>query len=93
MVIDPVVRRRRASFERVSALIARDPDAAADSLLLMRVDALGDAPLLAATLDDAARALRKRDTAAIPLAWTRVRRALDGVPAQRAGVATWLGTP
>ena len=93
MVIDPVVRRRRASFERVSALIARDPDAAADSLLLMRVDALGDAPVLAATLDDAARALRKRDTAAIPLAWTRVRRALDGVPAQRAGVATWLGTP
>ena len=92
-VIDPIVRRRSATFERVNALITRDPDAAADSLLLMRVDALGDSPLLAAALDDAARALRKRDTAAIPLAWTRVRRALGGAPDQRAGVAPWVGTP
>ena len=92
-VIDPVVRRRSATFERVTALIARDPDAAADSLLVMRVDALGDAPQLAAVLDQAARVLRKRDNAAIPLVWARVRRALGGAPEQRAGVTPWLGTP
>jgi hypothetical protein len=92
-IVDPILRRRSATFERVTSLIARDPDAAADSLLLMRVDALGDAPALAAALDDAARALRKRDNAAIPLAWVRVRRALGGQPVQRAGVSVWEGAP
>jgi hypothetical protein len=92
-VVDPVVRRRSATFERVTSLIARDPDAVADSLLLMRVDALADAPTLAAALDDAARALRKRDNASIQLAWTRVRRALGGQPVQRAGVSVWEGAP
>lgn len=92
-VVDPVVRRRSATFERVTALIARNPDAAADSLLVMRVDALGDSPALALALDDAARVLRRRDTAGIPLAWARVRRALGGVPAVRAGIAPWLGVP
>jgi hypothetical protein len=91
--LDPAVRRRSATFERVSALMARDPDAAADSLLLMRVDALGDAPQLAAALDDAARALRKHDNAAIPLAWMRVRRSLGGASEQRAGITPWLGAP
>ena len=91
--IDPVLRKRSETFERVTALIARNPDAAADSLLLMRVDALTDAPLLAKALDEAARALRKRDNAEIPLAWMRVRRALGGAPVQRAGVSPWLGTP
>jgi hypothetical protein len=92
-IIDPVIRRRSATFERVTSLIARDPDAAADSLLLMRVDALGDAPTLACALDDAARALRKRDNANIELAWIRVRRALGGQPVQRAGVSVWEGAP
>lgn len=92
-VVDPVVRRRAETFERVTALIARNPDAAADSLLLMRVDALGDAPALASALDDAARALRKRDNANIQLAWIRVRRALGGEPVHRTGVATWQGAP
>ena len=91
--IDPVVRRRSATFERVSAMIASNPDAAADSLLLMRVDALGDAPQLAAALDDAARALRKHDNAAIPLAWMRVRRSLGGAPEQRSGITSWQGAP
>ena len=92
-VIDPIIRRRSATFERVTSLIARDPDAAADSLLLMRVDALGDAPTLASALDEAARALRKRDNASIELAWIRVRRALGGQPVQRAGVSAWEGAP
>jgi hypothetical protein len=92
-VVDPIIRRRSATFERVTSLMARDPDAAADSLLLMRVDALGDAPTLAAALDDAARALRKRDNASIELVWIRVRRALGGQPVQRAGVSVWEGAP
>ncbi|CAN5184392.1 hypothetical protein BH09GEM1_BH09GEM1_21240 [soil metagenome] len=91
--IDPVVRRRSEMFERVSALITRDPDAAADSLLLMRVDALGDAPKLAAALDEAARALRKHDSVAIALAWMRVRRSLGGATEQRSGITSWLGAP
>ena len=91
--LDPVVRRRSATFARVSALMARNPDAAADSLMLMRVDALVDAPQLAAALDVAARALRTRDTAAVPLAWARVRRSLGGAPEQRAGIGSWLGAP
>ena len=71
----------------------RNPDAAADSLLMMRVDALGDSPQLASALDDAARVLRRHDNAAIPLAWARVRRTLGGAPESRAGVAPWLGAP
>ena len=92
-VVDPVVRRRSATFERAIALIARDPDAAADSLLVMRVEALGDAPAFAAALDDAARALRRRDAANSQLAVTRVRRTLDGPPRQRAGVSAWESAP
>ncbi len=91
--LDPAVRRRSATFARVSALMARDPEAAADSLMLMRVDALADAPQLAAALDQAARALRAHDNGAIPLAWARVRRTLGGVPEQRPGIARWLGAP
>ena len=90
---DPAMRRRSATFERVTLLAARDPDAAADSLLLLRVDALGDAPVLAAALDDAARALRRRDSAASAAALIRVRRALGAPAVQRAGVSAWLGTP
>lgn len=92
-VVDPIVRRRSATFERVTALIARHPDAAADSLLMMRVDALGDSPQLASALDEAAKVLRQHDSAAIPLAWARVRRTLGGAPASRGGVAPWLGVP
>ena len=91
--IDPAMRRRSATFERVTLLVARDPDAAADSLLLLRVDALGDAPMLAAALDDAARALRRRDGAASSAALIRVRRALGASAEQRAGVSAWLGAP
>jgi hypothetical protein len=91
--VDPRMRRRSETFERVTALMSTNPDAAADSLLLMRVDALTDAPVLATTLDEAARALRKRDSTAIALAWTRVRRALNGAPVQRPGVSNWLGAP
>lgn len=92
-VVDPVLRRRSATFERVTALLARDPDAAADSLLLLRVEALSDAPALASALDEAAQLLRRGEVARIPLAWMRVRRLLGGEPVRRAGVSPWLGAP
>jgi hypothetical protein len=92
-VIDPVARRRGETFARATALLSRDPAAAADSLLVMRVGALGDAPALAAVLDDAARVLRRGDARQIGLAWARVRRALGGAPLRRDSLPAWGGAP
>jgi hypothetical protein len=92
-VVDPVQRRRNESFAHATALLARDPDAAADTLLVMRVGALDDAPSLAAALDDAARTVRRGDASAIALAWTRLRRALGGAPVARESLPVWGGAP
>jgi hypothetical protein len=92
---EPAARRRAERFARATELLARDPAAAADTLLVMRVDALGEggsAPL-AAALDDAARALRRGEADAIALAWFRVRRALGPAPEQQASLGLWSGTP
>ena len=92
-IADPVRRRRAESFARATALLGRDPDAAVDTLLVMRVGALGDSPALAAALDDAARTVRSRDAEAIALAWTRVRRAIGGAPVARDSLPAWGGAP
>ena len=92
-IADPVQRRRAESFARATALLARDPVAAADTLLVMRVGALGDSPSLAAALDDAARTVRRGDASAIALAWTRVRRAIGGAPVARDSLPAWGGAP
>ena len=92
-VEDPARRRRSESFARATSLLARDPDAAADTLLVMRVGALGDAPALAAMLDAAARAVRGADAGAIALAWAGVRRALGGAPIARDSLTAWGGAP
>ena len=92
-VAEPVQRRRAERFARATALLAHDAGAAADTLLVMRVEALEDAPALAAALDDAARTVRRGDANAVALAWTRVRRALGGAPVTRAGVPAWSGAP
>jgi hypothetical protein len=93
LAMDPVARRRGETFARATALLTRDPSAAADSLLVMRVGALGDAPALAAVLDAAARAARGGSPQAIELAWTRVRRALGGAPVARDSLPAWGGAP
>ncbi|HEX5970864.1 MAG TPA: hypothetical protein VFY85_02995 [Gemmatimonadaceae bacterium] len=90
---DPVARRRAESFARASALLAADRDAAADSLLVMRVGALGDAPALAAVLDTAARVTRRGSPDEVALAWARVRRALGGAPVRRDSLPAWSGAP
>ncbi len=91
--VDPVPRRRSESFARATVLLTHDPDAAADTLLVMRVGALEDAPALAAALDDAARTVRRGDARAIALVWTRVRRALGGAPVVRGTIPAWSGAP
>ncbi len=93
-VADLVQRRRAESFARATALLGRDPAAAADTLLVMRVGALEDAPALAAALDEAARAVRRGgDADAIALAWARLRRALGGAPVRRESLPAWGGAP
>jgi len=90
---DPVARRRAESFARASALLARDRNAAADSLLVMRVGALDDAPVLAAALDTAARVTRRGTAEEVAMAWARVRRALGGPPLRRDSLPAWEGAP
>lgn len=92
-VADPAARRRADSFARASALLGSDRDAAADSLLVMRVGALGDAPALAAVLDSAARVTRRGSPAEVALVWARVRRALGGAPVRRDSLPAWEGAP
>jgi hypothetical protein len=92
-IVDPVRRRRSERFAHATALLARDPAAAADTLLVMRVSALEDDAALASSLDDAARAVRRGDAAALPLAWARVRRALGGAPQGRDALPAWGGAP
>lgn len=82
-------RRGLASRLRSAGVIARrDPVAAADSLLLLRVASLTDAPDAAAVLGDAADALRRgRDPGA---ALARARRQLAGAP-RADGLGRWTG--
>jgi hypothetical protein len=91
-ISDPVSRRRAETFARATALLATDPSAAADSLLLMRVGALVDAPALAAVLDTAARVARRGDAQETRLIWARLRRALGGPPVRGDGLPLW-GAP
>lgn len=73
------------------ALLAADDGAAADSLRLVRLDALGAAPSLAAALGDAIAALDGgRDVTAALL---RARRLALAPWQQGRGSALWLGAP
>ncbi len=87
----PMLRRRAEGFLRATALLDTDPGAAADSLLVMRVEALENAPVLAAALDDAARTVRRGDRATVALAWARLRRVVAGVPTRQDALPVWSG--
>lgn len=63
----------------------------ADSLLLLRVDALSDAPDAASALGDAADALRRGQGPRATMALLRARRALAGPVVVRPSVAGWGG--
>jgi hypothetical protein len=87
----PLVRSRSESFAHATALLATDPAAAADTLLVLRVGALESSPALAAALDDAARVARRGDRAAVRLAWARLRRLIAGAPTRRDALPAWGG--
>jgi len=82
-------RRRIERFANVVDLAARDAPAAIDSLLVLRIDALTDAPAFAAALSDAVNAMRGGKSAAATEALARARRSLAGAPITRDSLARW----
>ena len=87
--MDSTRQRLADRFTRIADLAAREPRAAGDSLLVLRVDALSSAPSFASALSEAANALRdgKSDDATRALA--RARRAIAGAPAARDTLSRW----
>jgi hypothetical protein len=87
--LDSISRARENRLTRIIELSANNAPAAMDSLLLLRIDALGDEPAFAAALSDAIAAMRrgKRDEATTALG--RARRSLAGSPIVRDSLARW----
>lgn len=83
---DAAVQRARR-FDRALELLQRAPGAATDSLLLLRIDALGSSPAFASALGEAIEALRTGRDATLPLA--HARRSLGDAPSARAVLPEW----
>lgn len=85
--------RRAGRFDAAMELLRSSPAAAIDSLLLLRVDALGDAQggaaSFAASLAEAVAVLREGANATEAL--VRARRLVAGAPRVRAVVQEWRG--
>jgi hypothetical protein len=86
---DSAMRRRTERFANIVELAARDAPAAIDSLLILRIEALTDAPAFAAALSDAASAMRRGKGAAATESLARARRLLAGAPIARDSLARW----
>jgi len=80
---------RISRFVRAVELASRDPRPAIDSLLVLRIDALTDAPAFAAALRDATEALRRGRSSDATVALARARRALAGPSMARDSIARW----
>ena len=89
MPIDSVTSIRANRLDHAIEIARTSSSAAADSLLLLRVDALADAPAFASALGDAAAAVRRGDGAAATDALARARRALVGAPIVRDSLSRW----
>lgn len=87
--LDDAARRRAARLDAAIARLSRQPAAAVDSLLLLRLDAMHDAPAAAAALGEAADALRRGRDATDAL--VRARRLIAGAPRPRPGLPRWSG--
>jgi hypothetical protein len=85
--LDARSRARVTSLGHAVELLPRDAGAAADTLALLRVDALADAPALAQALGDAADALRGGRDATAPL--VRARRLAAGGAARVESLGGW----
>jgi hypothetical protein len=88
-VSDSAANARADRFARIVEVAAREPSAAVDSLLLLRIDALADAPAFAAALGDAASAIRAGKGDAATTALARARRALAGAAIVRDSLGRW----
>jgi len=86
---DSANQARADRFVDIAELAAHAPTAAADSLLLLRIDVLPDNPPLAVALSDAANALRRGKSDDATVALTRARRLLSGAPVARDSLARW----
>jgi hypothetical protein len=90
---DSSARVRAVRFEAALDVAEYDPRAAADSLLVLRIDALRVAPAFAGALSDAAAAIRRSDAAGASAALARARRALAGAPVVRDSITRWTIAP
>jgi hypothetical protein len=81
--------RHAERYARAVELLRRDPAAAVDSLLLLRIDALDTDPPLARALGDALEALRTGRDATLPL--LRARRTIEGPAGGAAPLGRWGG--
>lgn len=90
---DSATLRRTERFANIVELAARDAPASIDSLLILRIEALTDAPAFAAALSDAANAMRRGKSAAATEALARARRSLAGAPIARDSLARWGVVP
>ena len=85
---DPAAARRAERLAAAIELASREPAAAIDSLVLLRVEALDAAPPLAASIADALEALRASRDATALLA--RARRVAEG-GVRSGAVGAWSG--
>jgi hypothetical protein len=87
--LDSASRQRADQFCLIVELSARDPQAAIDSLLLLRIEVLGENAAFASALQQAAGAMRAGKSADATSALARARRALAGVPVSRDSLSRW----
>lgn len=84
---DPLRAARLARFDRALEVVATDPSAASDSLLLLRVTVPAEERAAALALDAAATALRRGGDVTLPLA--AARRALVAEPPRLFPLSGW----
>jgi hypothetical protein len=85
--VDAARAARLARFDAMLGLAQAQPAAAADSLLLMRLELLGRDATAVRALEAAADALRRAGDATLPL--LRARRTLVAAPPRRGEVSSW----
>jgi hypothetical protein len=90
---DSTTLRRIERFTNIVELANRNASAAIDSLLVLRIDALADAPQFAAAIADATNAMRRGQSADATEALARARRLLAGTPVARDSLARWSVVP
>jgi hypothetical protein len=86
---DSAGRVRAERFGRIIELSTVNAQAAADSLLILRIDALADNPAFAAALSDAATAVKRGRGVDASNALARARRTLSGASVTRDSLPRW----